>query len=215
MTDLQALLEITPELFDKQAWLKDYYENIWMLGDILFGEDKSTKKRKELLEDQYDGWSKQLKALVADAQDPRRVFLEEAIRLTDEQWEGLFHCYANPRIPATNNGSEQLINQLKSAERVLAKTPNPGARFINNAPINAIFVNLPHLPDERFIASRTREEMDHARDVLKGVRHRVGVARMARSNPRKLMEEVKKRWAVDPISPELRTIMSSTSTPAS
>ncbi len=207
MTALQALIEIGPELRETELWLRKYYEEISNLGEIFFGKNRSAKSRQNLLLERYDDWERQLTELVAEATDPRRIFLEEARRFTDEQFEGLFHCFINPHIPGTNNGTEQLIKRLKSDERTQSKMPNPGERFINNAPISALFITQENVPDEAFIASRTREEMTQARTALKQTRHRTGVARLARSDLPKLLDRVKKRWALRSAPPPPPTNM--------
>jgi hypothetical protein len=171
------------------------------VGDILFSSGKSKRERKRLLEELRQTWEKRLSKIDLSADKPGAYFLSECCRLTDDQWDGLFHCFSNPRIPGTNNGTEQFIGQLKSLERVLAKNPNPGARFIRNAPINAAFVNRRQFPGKTFIAGRTPDEMAAIRQARKKAAHKVGVARLARKDIHKLLDRLKKQWTAVPKSP--------------
>lgn len=127
-----------------------------------------------------------------------KQFLAEACRLTDEQWDGLFHCYANPRIPNTNNWMEQLIAKLKTQERDMAKNPKPGARFIRNGPIIAIFVHQRSLPGEDFLGSVPPEEFTRIRMETREASRQAGVAKLARSDLPKLMGRIKAQWNNSP-----------------
>lgn len=194
MTALQRLVSIAPDLAKQEEWIRLFYEDIWTVGEILFSEKKTKKERKRLLRKLRDDWEDELARLEQAPDAAATSFLAECCRITDEQWEGLFHCYSNPRIPATNNGTEQLILYLKSQERIQARSPNPGARFIRNAPIKALFVNRRKVSSESFIASRSQDQMNEARRQLKTVSRTTGVARLARSDLPRLLDRVTKRW---------------------
>lgn len=198
MTRLQRLVSISGRLRKKEAWLREYYKDIWTVGNILFTTGKSKRDRKQLLEKLRESWEKRLLELEGSPDKVGAHFLSECCRLTDDQWDGLFHCYSNPRIPATNNGSEQLNAMLKSLERVQAKNPNPGARFIRNAPINAAFVNRKQFPGKEFIATRNPEELAAVRSQRKAVAHKLGVARLARRDIKRLLDRLQERWRSPP-----------------
>jgi len=44
-------------------------------------------------------------------------FIEHLIALSERYWEGLFHCYDHPHIPATNNGLESEFGATKRSQR--------------------------------------------------------------------------------------------------
>ena len=44
-------------------------------------------------------------------------FVEHVIALSDRYWEGIFHCYDNPNIPATNNSLESEFGSTKRSQR--------------------------------------------------------------------------------------------------
>lgn len=194
LNSLLRLLALSPKLRAKEVLLRAYYSDIWALGEILFSHGQSNRERKRLLRELRQSWATRL-SCAGDSPDPiATLFFSEARRLTDDQWEGLFHCYGNPRIPQTNNGTEQLIAQLKSLERLLARNPSPGSRFIRSAPITAAFVNRETLPGESFIASRSPEEIALVRRNRKAAAHKASVARQARHNLPQLIERLKARW---------------------
>lgn len=194
MTGLQRLVAIAPGLAEKEEWIRLFYDDIWTVGEILFSADKTKKERKRLLHQLREDWENEIARLEHGPDEAGRFFLAECCRITDEQWAGLFHCYSNPRIPPTNNGTEQLILVLKNQERMQAKSPNPGARFIRNAPIRALFINRQRASDEAFIGSRSREQMDQARCRLRTVSRTTGVARLARRDLPRLLDRIKQRW---------------------
>lgn len=183
--------------------LRCYYDDIWSIGDTLFGEGKSRQQRKHLLEEMRKNWELELQKLdAASEKDALGVeFLAECCRITDEQWVGLFHCYVNPRIPGTNNGTEQLIATLKSLERVLSRNPNPGARFIRNAPVMALFVNQQRPPGAAFIGTRGPEDMARVRRQLRAGARVGGVAKLARQNLPLLLSRIIKGWNVTSTGP--------------
>lgn len=195
MTKLLDLLSIVDEFQDRESLLRAYYADIWKLGEILFQKGLSQKRRKALMRELKQSWERELNELRADyPQDPHCEFFSAACRLTDSQWPGLFHCYAHPNIPGTNNTTEQFIAELKSQERVQAKTPNPAARFIRNAPITAIFNNRPSLPGEELVASASLEQITRAKELQKNLTHRTRIQRWARRDMQKLLDHVAKRW---------------------
>lgn len=208
MTALQRLLALTEDLREKEEALRLYYEDVWELGEILFSEGKTTKQRKTLLRKLRQGWEEELQRI--EEQPERKAvrrFFAEACRLTDDQWEGLFHCYSNPKIPNTNNGTEQLIAELKNQQRQLARNPSPGARFIRNAPTAALFVNQKNLPGAEFIGSSTPEQMAEVRDRLRHSSRQAGVARLARRDLPLLTSRIKARWRNTSIAPPTNPTM--------
>ena len=217
MTRLQRLLEITADLRTKEKWLRVFYADVWAVGEILFGQGKTKSERKRLLRKLQEKWVKNMMRLdrLPGPEHPAMPFLVEAFRVTDEQFDNLFHCFSNPRIPGTNNGTEQLIAHLKSLERQLAKNPNPGARFIRNAPSTALLVNLKVLPGEQFIGTRTPEQLAQVRVELKEASRQAGIAMLARRDLPELMSRIKKRWKGSALPPPVPPIMSSSTGPPS
>lgn len=210
MTRLQRLLEIAPELRTREKWLRIFYADVWAVGDILFGQAKTKSERKLLLRKLQEKWVKNMMRLDRlPAPHPAMPFLVEAFRITGEQFDNLFHCFSNPRIPGTNNGTEQLIAHIKSLERQLAKNPNPGARFIRNAPPTALLAKLKVLPGELFIGTRPPDQLAQVRADLKEASRQAGIAKLARRNLPELMRRINKRWRGSALSPPTPQTMSS------
>lgn len=215
MTRLLQLLVITPELRDKENWLRSYYADIWTVGNILFGQGTPKNERKRLLRELQGKWVANMRRLDDSPDDPALPFLVEAFGVTQSQFYNLFHCYTNPRIPATNNGTERLLAVLKALERQLAKNPNPGARFIRNAPTEGLLLNLKTLPGEAFIGTRTPEDMARVRASLREESRQAGVAKLARRNLPELMDRIRKRWRGQALATESPPTMEQSPTTSS
>lgn len=194
MTRILELLEIAPEIREKEKWLREFYADVWTVGTILFGRGTPRNERKRLLRELQGKWVQKMRQLDDSPDDPAIAFLVEAFHVTEDQFENLFYCYMNPRIPATNNGTEQLIGTLKSLERQMAKNPNPGARFIRHAPTEGILLNLKTLPGEAFIGTRTPEDMKRVRLLLREESRQAGIGKLARRDLPELMSRIRKRW---------------------
>ncbi|MBI3840953.1 MAG: hypothetical protein HY297_03235 [Thaumarchaeota archaeon] len=215
MTRLLQLLVITPELRDKENWLRSYYADIWTVGNILFGQGTPKNERKRLLRELQGKWVANMRRLDDSPDDPVLPFLVEAFGVTQSQFYNLFHCYTNPRIPATNNGTERLLAVLKALERQLAKNPNPGARFIRNAPTEGLLLNLKTLPGEAFIGTRTPEDMARVRVFLREASRQAGVAKLARRDLPDLMNRIRKRWRGQTLAAESPPTMETSPTTSS
>ena len=113
---------------------------------------------------------------------------------TDNYWPGLFHCYADPRIPGTNNTMEQFINQQKQMFRVLARNPHPATRFIRHAADTAIVDTLPELPGKDFLARRSAAEMQQAEASLRASQRKLGAAQRIRRDVDGFARGVLERW---------------------
>lgn len=216
MNRLQKLLKITPELRSKESWLRAFYADVWALGDILFRQGLKKQERRRLIRELQGKWFKKMRRLDQDHPDhPAMPFLVEAFRVTDDQFDNLFHCYDNPRIPNTNNGMEQLIAHLKSLHRQMAKNPNPGAQFIRNAPTTALLNTRKPLPGEAFVGSRTPEQMAEVRAQLREASRQAGIGKLARRNLPELMSRIKSRWKGSALSTAPPETMDSSPAPPS
>lgn len=140
------------------------------------------------------GWEKELTRLRRGPKDPRRRLLTEWCKITRSYWPGLFHCYSDPRIPATNNEMERLIKDLKQLERLLSKSPNPGMRFVRNAPINAHFINRRSLPGEEFLAKLSTETIGATKAALRRCAAKTGILRGARQHYSRTLAEIRTEW---------------------
>ncbi len=180
---LLKLLDVVDEVRDRQEWLQLYYEDIWEISEVLFTPGRNAKEAKKMMKEKREGWQAELVTAQSTDETPKtQRVLSEWERLTDLYWPGLFHCLVNPRIPATNNGTERAILALKQLERVLSRNPKPAKRFVRNAATNAYFLNLPSLPGEEFIATRRPHEFQQAAAYLKERRRQAGIAYQARRN---------------------------------
>ena len=113
---------------------------------------------------------------------------------TDSYWLGLFHCYGDFRIPATNNEMERFIKEMKQLERTLSRNPNPEIRFIRHAAINALLASRPSLPGEDFLANVNAQEVKAAVRRLASRRKEQGLAHLLRRNPERFCELALERW---------------------
>lgn len=169
---------------------------------ILFREQQTAKGAKRELLKLRDGWERRLRSPRCDEQT--RSILSAWCEQTDSYWPGLFHCYGNPHIPATNNGTEQLIKETKQLERLLSRSPKPAVRFIRHAATNAKVRGWPRLPGKEFLASRSIEQLRDAERQLRERRRQQGVQSRARRDIDGFAQEVLKRWkqSNDPPAPE-------------
>jgi len=101
---LAKLLTIVDKFRDKEKWIRTFYADIWELHKILFGEGRTAKGAKRLMREMMRRWEKKLRKL--DHDDPGAGVLAQWLKQTKSHWPGLFHCYADPRIPHTNNDGE-------------------------------------------------------------------------------------------------------------
>ncbi len=113
---------------------------------------------------------------------------------TDTYWPGLFHCYADPRIPATSNDVERLIKDMKQLERLLSRNPRPAARFILHAPTNAIVTSHPELPGAEFLARLGPDVLRTAEARLQSVRVKRSIGWRTIRNFKKAKATVLERW---------------------
>jgi hypothetical protein len=120
--------------------------------------------------------------------------LTDWCKITKSYWPGLFYCYSDHRIPQTNNELERLIKDLKRLERYLSKSPNPGKRFVRNAPINAHFINRRTLPGEEFLAKLNHGAIAAAKAALRVAGTKTGVLRGARRHYSRLLREIVALW---------------------
>ena len=189
------LLSVVVRVKDREQWLRKFYADVFELGHILFGDPgQSAPRAKQQIRELRGRWKVQVANLKAKGDERAVSVLSNWEGTTETYWDGLFHCYTYPRIPATNNGTEQLIAHLKTLERVLAKNPNPAVRFLRNAAVNAMFVNRETMPDKEFIASRTAEDFARAKAATKGQAKKTGIMRKARKNIKGLMNQLLTEW---------------------
>jgi len=123
-------------------------------------------------------WEKKLRKL--DHDDPGAGVLAQWLKQTKSHWPGLFHCYADPRIPHTNNDGEQLILVVKNLIRRMANNPNPAVRVMRSGAVTAMFVGRTTLPGEEFIASCGPDVRAKAAEVINAQRKKIGVMQRSR-----------------------------------
>lgn len=139
-------------------------------------------------------WLSDLNRHAASGDDNTWRILAKWYNQTDTYWPGLFHCYADPRIPATSNDIERLIKDMKQLERVLSRNPRPAARFILNAPTNSIVTSHPELPGAELLAQLGPDALRHAEAQLRRERKRRGVGWRAIRNFEAAKVSLKQRW---------------------
>jgi len=192
---LLEMLEVLSKVSDKAKWLREYYADVLEIGTILFHEGQTASGAKRQLRELSGRWEDQLAQLTASESDQEAAELLNAWQgLMDSYWPGLFHCYGNPYLPATNNGTEKLIGQLKRLEQFLANNSRPASRFVRNAPHLALLVNRQQLPGEAFLASRRSEDFRKAKAYLQARRERAGMASRARADFSGVLKGLEERW---------------------
>jgi len=168
------------------------------MGKILFSTAKTVKGAKRLLRKMQERW---LSLMDRPELHPNVPNDEEAYALLDGwsdrlelYWPGLFHCYANPHIPATNNELERIIRDLKQLERVLSRNPKPADRFVRNAEMNALVIGRLDLPGEEFLIGCGQEAIRQAEARLRARKKRLSIGnRVLRNWPRERTSFVE-RW---------------------
>ena len=199
MTDL---LQVVDQLKADEKWIRKYYADILKVGDIL-RDAKNSKGAKRRLRELQDGWEKELKKSKVEAQrspekpkkpSPEQELLAKWCKITRSYWPGLFWCYSDPRIPRTNNELERLIKDLKRLERFLSRSPNPGRRFVTNAPINAVFINRRNMPGEDFLAKLTHSKFAEVKATLRAAAGKEGVLRGARRRYSRVLQDIVADW---------------------
>jgi hypothetical protein len=113
---------------------------------------------------------------------------------TKNYWPGLFHCYADPRIPGTNNSLELFIKEMKQMVRLLSRNPNPATRVIRHAATNAIVVTRPELPGKEFLAKCSPQLLAKVEKSLKFRRRRNGAVLRVRRDVQGFANGVLERW---------------------
>jgi hypothetical protein len=189
------LLTVLDELKTDQEWIRSYYVDILETGKILFAEGQTSGKAKQALKKLKAKWEDELKQLEDKDEDPdAQEVLREWIRLTTSYFPGLFHCYANPYIPATNNGMEKFIGDLKKLEQFIANNPRPAKRFVKNAPLLAFVFKRQNLPSEEFLRSRRAEDINKAKAYLETRRKRASIAYQARRDFTGTIKSLREQW---------------------
>lgn len=141
-----------------------------------------------------DKWALQLTRKHAGLDEDSYVLLATWCNQTENYWPGLFHCYADPRIPATNNDMERLIKKIKQLERVLSKNPNPAIRFILHAATNALVTGRPELPGAEFLARCGPTVIRETEARLRAQQKRRGVGWLAIRNFDGAKERLLESW---------------------
>jgi len=179
---------------DDEKWVRRFYAEIYAVADVLFVKAKTTQGAKRLLREMREEWASQLTRVTSDADGRAWALLANWCNQTDNYWQGLFHCYADPRIPATNNDMEHLIKEMKQLERVLSRNPNPAIRFILHAATNALVTGRPSLPGADYLARCGADAMHQAETRLRADRKRRGVGWRAIRNFKDAKVSLLERW---------------------
>lgn len=150
-------------------------------------------------------WQKKLGRL--NSADPGAGVLDQWLKQTESHWEGLFHCYSNPRIPNTNNEGERLILLVKNTIRRLANNPNPAVRVMRSGAVTALFVGRNVLPGVEFVAATTPEMRAKAQALLAAQRAKIGVMQRSRRDfdgeLKRLVERARKASCGPPRQPTM------------
>lgn len=194
MQALIDLLAVVEKFRDDEERVRRFYADIREVGDILFIKAKTTNGAKRLLREMKDKWMAEMTRYAASGDADAWSMLAGWCNQTDTYWPGLFHCYADPRIPATNNDIERLIKEMKQLERVLSKNPRPATRFIMHAPTNAMVTSRPQLPGAEFLARLGPEVIRQTEARLRGERKRRGVGWRAIRNFKGAKATLVERW---------------------
>lgn len=206
---LEKLLTIVDAFRDKEEWLRAFYGDIWQVKEILFAEGQTAKAAKRLLREMRRVWEKKVHGS-ATATCPDKAgtrVLTKWLKQTTSHWEGLFHCYSDPRIPHTNNEGEQLILVCKNLERRMANNPNPAVRFMRNGATTMLFVGRSTLPGEAFVAGCTAEIQASAATLLRSRCRKMGVIQRTRRDfdgeLQRVMDRVRKASRGPPGQPSM------------
>lgn len=139
-------------------------------------------------------WASQLTQKATGLDEDSWTLLATWCNQTDNYWPGLFHCYADPRIQATNNDMERLIKKIKQLERVISKNPNPANRFILHAATNALVTGRPELPGAEFLARCDPAMILQTEACLRAQQKRRGVGWRALRNFEGAKEGLLEAW---------------------
>lgn len=163
---------------------------------ILFDKRQTVKGAKRCLRKMHERWVERMMRPQPSGDNREWAILGTWCNQTKNYWPGLFHCYADPRIPGTNNALEAFIKQMKQMVRLISRNPNPATRFIGSAAMNAIAVTHPELPGEDFLASRSASVMQQAEASLLGRRRKLGASLKVRRDVDGFAASVLERWKV-------------------
>lgn len=179
---------------DDEERIRRFYEDIREVADILFVKAKTTKGAKRLLREMRAKWMSEANRYAASGDAEAWGMLMTWCNQTDNYWPGLFHCYADPRIPATSNDIERLIKAMKQLERILSRSPRPGTRFILNAPVNALVTSHPQLPEAESLANLGPRVLQQVEARLRSERTRRGIGWRATRNLKAAKVTLLTRW---------------------
>jgi hypothetical protein len=179
---------------DDEERIRRFYEDIRDVADILFVKAKTTKGAKRMLRGMRAKWMSEANRYASCGDKEAWGMLMTWCNQTDNYWPGLFHCYADPRIPGTSNDIERLIKEMKQLERLLSRSPRPAARFILNAPTNALLTSHPELPGAAALARLGPDVLEQAEDRLRSERKRRGVGWRAIRNFKAAKASLLERW---------------------
>jgi len=164
------------------------------VAEILFAERQTAKGAKRRLRNICAEWKSRLRKPLYKGQFKEQSILLDWCAITDSYWPGLFHCYADPRIPGTNNALERLIKDMKQLERVISRNPNPASRFVVHAATNAILSTRQELPTAEQLARHTPQQIKLASLRLKQRRRKQSIASRVRRSTIRFANELLERW---------------------
>lgn len=194
ITALAELLTLVDKFEPTADAIHQFYDDIWNVREILFEEGQTAKGAKRRLRELRESWERRLR----NPQSPEDIKAAGMFKAWCDQtysyWPGLFHCYGDFRIPATNNEMERFIKEMKQLERKLSRNPNPELRFIRHAAINALLAHRPSLPDETFLASVSAHDWKAAEQSLAAQRRKLGLSRLIRRDPDRFADLILEQW---------------------
>lgn len=205
--DLIQLLDVLDDARADQEWLLIYYYDILELGKILFAKGQTTTTAKRLMRELETKWKAEVEKLSKDGNDKQaQELLKGWLKLLKSYSPDLYHCFGNPYIPATNNGMEKFIGDLKKLEQFISNNPRPATRFVKHAPTRAFSIGRKQIPGEEFLASRRPEEIRQAKAYLQARRKRASIAYKARRDFTGTVNALQEQWnqaSEGPLQPKI------------
>lgn len=128
-----------------------------------------------------------------------RRFIRHAMIVTASYWEGLFHCYDDPRIPQTSNTIEQLFGKAKRLLRACGGRKSTasgsgssgGAFFLYTV---AFHESFPRAEREAILTRISKEEYQAARTKQQSIRKPEARRRQYTRDPDKLLDQIERDW---------------------
>ncbi|MBN2220467.1 MAG: transposase, partial [Kosmotogaceae bacterium] len=127
-------------------------------------------------------------------------FVEHVIALSERYWEGLFHCYDHPQIPATNNQLESEFGATKRSQRKVTGRSSTAGGLMESAG-EFVFKARSLLKYVSDLADRIRQvSNENYKQAMKKLRELQEPARRRRSfqrSPELYLDKLLSTWLED------------------